>query len=62
MLSYSLQFYFANANAMFFGRRKQTCQIKLDQVTLAVTLEAAQASRREAPTEEELGEQRPLNR
>ena len=37
-------------------------QIKTDQVTLAGTLEAAQASRREAPTEEELEEQRPLNR
>ena len=40
----------------------KTCQIKHDQVTLAGTLEAAQASRREAPTEEELEEQRPLNR
>merc|ERR1719494_523989 len=33
-----------------------------EEVTLAGTLEAAQASRREAPTEEELGEQRPLSR
>ena len=40
----------------------KTWEIKHDQVTLAGTLEAAQASRREAPTEEELEEQRPLNR
>merc|ERR1719433_1453410 len=33
-----------------------------EEVTLAGTLEVAQASRREAPTEEELEEQRPLNR
>ena len=40
----------------------KTWQIKPDQVTLAGTLEAALASRREAPTEEELEEQRPLSR
>merc|ERR1719445_2342279 len=33
-----------------------------EEVILVGTLEAAQASRREVPTEEELGEQRPLSR